>query len=78
MFEFHIYDSIELVIPGNNSRRLQQKMNPDLSEEVVGLRANAFCIGICVILGILSGVIPCIDSIPLQTLSILIVCMYRS
>ena len=36
------------------------------------------CITVCALLGVLSGIIPCIENIAVQSLTILIICMYRS
>merc|ERR1712130_91884 len=60
------------------SRRLMTRYGPKLSDEVVSLRANMICITVCALLGVLSGIIPCIENIAVQSLTILIICMYRS
>ena len=60
------------------SRRLMNRYHTELSDEVVSLRANSLCITVCAFLGVVSGVLPCVDNIPIQILSMVIICMYRS
>jgi hypothetical protein len=74
-------------------RRFIRKQNENLPEEISSLKANSVCLFICLVFGIVSTVLPCVDNIgeseirvsmlseyfrlALQTVTIVSLCLYR-
>ena len=44
-------------------RRFIRKQNENLPEEISSLKANSICLFICLVFGIVSTVLPCVDNI---------------
>lgn len=44
-------------------RRFIRRRNENLPEEISSLKANSVCLFICLIFGVISTILPCIDNI---------------